>query len=133
MADQPDRVRVDKWLWAARIYKTRSLATEAVTGGKVDVNGQRAKPARPVRVGDAVLVRQPPFQWQLTVRGLAERRRPARVAQGLYEETPESRAERARMQERLRIVRPLFVYQEKGRPTKKDRREIDRWEDGRLG
>jgi len=131
MTDGTDRVRIDKWLWAARFYKTRSLATEAVTGGKVEVNGERAKPARPVRVGDEVVVRQPPFQWQLTVRGLAQRRGPARVAQALYEETVESRAERARLQEQLRVVQPLFVYEEKGRPTKKDRRMIDQWEQGR--
>jgi ribosome-associated heat shock protein Hsp15 len=124
-----DRVRIDKWLWAARFYKTRSLATNAVTGGKVEVNGERAKPARLVRIGDEVVVRQPPFQWRLSVRGLAERRGAASVAQGLYEETPESRAERARLQERLRIAQPLFLYEEKGRPTKKDRRMIDKWEE----
>jgi ribosome-associated heat shock protein Hsp15 len=126
-----ERVRVDKWLWAARFYKTRSLATEAVAGGKVEVNGERAKPARAVRIGDHVLVRQPPFQWQLAVRALAERRGPASAAQALYEETAESRAERERLQERLRIAQPLFVYEEKGRPTKKDRRMIDRWESER--
>jgi ribosome-associated heat shock protein Hsp15 len=124
-----DRVRIDKWLWAARFYKTRSLATDAVTGGKVEVNGERAKPARLVRIGDDVVVRQPPFQWRLTVRGLAERRGAASVAQGLYEETPESRAERERLRERLRIAQPLFLYEEKGRPTKKDRRMIDKWEE----
>jgi ribosome-associated heat shock protein Hsp15 len=123
-----DRVRIDKWLWAARFYKTRSLATEAVAGGKVEVGGERAKPARAVRVGDEVVIRQPPFQWTLTVRGLAERRGPAVAAQGLYEETAASKADRARLQEQLRIAQPLFVYEEKGRPTKKDRREIDRWE-----
>ncbi|HEX2451970.1 MAG TPA: RNA-binding S4 domain-containing protein [Gemmatimonadales bacterium] len=128
MTDRDDRVRIDKWLWAARFYKTRSLATEAVTGGKVEVNGERAKPARAVRVGDQVVVRQPPFEWQLTVRGLAERRGPASVAQGLYEETPESRMERERRAAGLRVTQPLFVYEEKGRPTKKDRRMIDRWE-----
>jgi len=124
-----DRVRIDKWLWSARFYKTRSLATDAVTGGKVEVNGERAKPARLVRIGDDVVVRQPPFQWRLTVRGLAERRGAASVAQGLYEETPESRAERERLRERLRIAQPLFLYEEKGRPTKKDRRMIDKWEE----
>ena len=131
MTDQNDRVRVDKWLWAARFYKTRSLATAAVTGGKVEVNGERAKPARLVRIGDEVVVRQPPFQWMLAVRGLAERRGPASAAQALYEETAASRAERERLQEQLRLAQPLFVYQEKGRPTKKDRREIDRWDDRR--
>jgi ribosome-associated heat shock protein Hsp15 len=75
-----------------------------------------------------VVVRQPPLEWQLTVRGLAERRGPASVAQGLYEETPESRMERERRAAGLRVTQPLFVYEEKGRPTKKDRRMIDRWE-----
>ena len=128
MSEPQERVRIDRWLWAARFYKTRSLATAAVNGGKVEVNGERAKPARLIRLGDAVSVRQPPFEWQLLVRGLAERRGPASVAQGLYEETPESRAARQRLQEQLRVAQPLFVYEEKGRPTKKDRRMIDRWD-----
>jgi ribosome-associated heat shock protein Hsp15 len=131
MSEPQERVRIDRWLWAARFYKTRSLATAAVNGGKVVVNGERAKPARLIRLGDAVSVRQPPFEWQLLVRGLAERRGPASVAQGLYEETPESRAARQRLQEQLRVAQPLFVYEEKGRPTKKDRRMIDRWDKGR--
>ena len=131
MSEPQERVRIDRWLWAARFYKTRSLATAAVNGGKVEVNGERAKPARLIRLGDAVSVRQPPFEWQLLVRGLAERRGPASVAQGLYEETAESRAARQRLQEQLRVVQPLFVYEEKGRPTKKDRRMIDRWDEGR--
>lgn len=131
MSEPQEPVRIDRWLWAARFYKTRSLATAAVNGGKVEVNGERAKPARLIRLGDAVRVRQPPFEWQLLVRGLAERRGPASVAQGLYEETAESRAARQRLQEQLRVVQPLFVYEEKGRPTKKDRRMIDRWDEGR--
>jgi ribosome-associated heat shock protein Hsp15 len=131
MSEPQERVRIDRWLWAARFYKTRSLATAAVNGGKVEVNGERAKPARLIRLGDAVSVRQPPFEWQLLVRGLAARRGPASVAQGLYEETPESRAARQRLQEQLRVAQPLFVYEEKGRPTKKDRRMIDRWDKGR--
>jgi ribosome-associated heat shock protein Hsp15 len=132
MSEPQERVRIDRWLWAARFYKTRSLATEAVNGGKVEVNGERAKPARLIRVGDAVRVRQPPLEWQLVVRGLADRRGPAAVAQGLYEETAESGATRQRVQAQLRVVQPLFVYEEKGRPTKKDRRMLDRWNKGRA-
>jgi ribosome-associated heat shock protein Hsp15 len=130
MSEVQERVRIDRWLWAARFYKTRSLATDAVHGGKVDVNGERAKPARLVRIGDLIGVRQPPFEWLVVVRGLAERRGPARTAQALYEETDESLAARHRLQEQLRTVQPLFVYEEKGRPTKKDRRKIDRWNEG---
>jgi ribosome-associated heat shock protein Hsp15 len=130
MTDAIDRVRIDKWLWAARFYKTRSLASEAVAGGKVEVNSERAKPARLVRVGDEVLVRQPPFQWRLVVRALAERRGTASAAQRLYEETAASVAERERVRAQLRVVQPLFAYEDKGRPTKRDRRMIDRWENG---
>jgi ribosome-associated heat shock protein Hsp15 len=131
MSEPLERVRIDRWLWAARFYRTRSLATAAVNGGKVEVNGERAKPARLIRFGDAVSVRQPPFEWQLLVRGLAERRGSASVAAGLYDETADSRAARQRLQEQLRVVQPLFVYEDKGRPTKKDRRMIDRWEKGK--
>lgn len=131
MTDARDRVRIDRWLWAARFYKTRSLATEAVNGGKVEVNGERPKPARAVRLGDTVRVRQPPFEWHLVVRGLAERRGPASMARELYEETAESRAARERLQDQLHLVQPLFVYEEKGRPTKKDRRKIEGWKERR--
>ena len=130
MTESQERVRIDRWLWAARFYKSRSLATDAVHGGKVDVNGERAKPARLVRIGDLIGVRQPPFEWLVVVRGLAARRGPASAAQALYEETTESLTARQRLQEQLRTVQPLFVYEEKGRPTKKDRRKIDRWNEG---
>ena len=120
----PDRVRVDKWLWAARFYKTRSLATEAVTGGKVEVNGERAKPAKTVKVGDEIKVRLAPYEHILIVRDLAERRGPASVAQALYEETEGSRAARQRLAAQLASAPAMFVYEEKGRPTKKDRREL---------
>src|SRR5436189_1250146 len=102
--DDPEtRVRLDKWLWAARFYKTRSLATEAVTGGKVDVNGERAKPAKAIKPGDEIRLRLPPYEHALIVRALSERRGPASVAQTLYDETPESRAERARLSAQLKL------------------------------
>jgi len=85
MADDSKSVRVDKWLWAARFFKTRSLATAAVAGGKVEVNGERAKPAKSVKPGDEIRLRLPPYEHILIVRALAERRGPASVAQGLYE------------------------------------------------
>ena len=125
----PDRVRVDKWLWAARFYKTRSLATEAVTGGKVEVNGERAKPAKTVKVGDEIKVRLAPYEHILIVRDLAERRGPASVAQALYEETEASRTARQRLAAQLASAPAMFVYEEKGRPTKKDRRDLSRFID----
>lgn len=122
--DDSDRVRLDKWLWAARFYKTRSLATEAVDGGKVEVNGDRAKPAKAIKPGDEVRVRVGPYEHILIVRALADRRGPASVAQTLYEETDASRTERERLAAQHKLAPPTFVYEEKGRPTKKDRRDL---------
>jgi len=119
------RVRLDKWLWAARFYKTRTLAAEAIAGGKVQVNGDRAKRARPVDVGDEIRVRQGPYEHRVVVRELAERRGPASQAAGLYEETAESREARERMALQLKTMHSAFVP-ERGRPTKRDRREIER-------
>ena len=125
-SEGPDRVRIDKWLWAARFFKTRSQATEAVDGGKVEINGETAKPSKLVRVGDALRLRLGPFEHRLMVRGLGERRGSASVAQSLYEETEESRAARERQAEQLRMAPAAFVWEDKGRPTKKDRRELQR-------
>jgi len=122
-------VRLDKWLWAARFFKTRSLATEAVAGGKVDVNGERAKPSKPVKPGDEVRLRVGPYEHILIVRELGERRGPAAVAATLYEETAASRAERERLAAQLKMAPAAFVYEEKGRPTKKDRRDLARFID----
>jgi len=129
MDQTSDRVRVDKWLWAARFYKTRSLATEAVAGGKVEVNGDRAKPAKTVKPGDEIRLRLGPYEHILIVRDLSERRGPASVAQGLYEETEASRAARQRLAAQLAAAPATFVYEEKGRPTKKDRRDLSRFID----
>jgi len=123
------RVRIDKWLWAARFFKTRSLAAEAVAAGKVEVNEERIKPAKLVQLGDSVSVRLGPYLHVVHVRGLSERRGPASVAATLYEETAESASARARLAEQLRMAPAAFVYEEKGRPTKRDRREIDRFRD----
>lgn len=120
-----DRVRLDKWLWAARFFKTRSLASEAIAGGKVQVNGDRAKRARPLQVGDEVRVRQGPYEFQVVVRALSARRGPASAAAELYEERPASRAAREAMAVQLKTLHAAFVP-EKGRPTKKDRREMER-------
>jgi ribosome-associated heat shock protein Hsp15 len=127
MSDTHERVRIDKWLWAARFFKTRSLATEAVAGGKVEVNGERAKPAKPVQAGDEVRLRQGPYEYVLVVRGLAERRGPASVAASLYQEHAASRAARERVAEQLKLGAAAWAFEEKGRPTKRDRRELDRF------
>jgi len=119
------RIRLDKWLWAARFYKTRALAAEAIDGGKVDVNGARAKRAKMVHVADEVCVRQSPFEHVVHVRGVSERRGPASVAATLYEETAESKAKRAALATQIRSM-PADDW-ETGRPTKRDRREIERF------
>lgn len=115
-------VRIDKWLWAARFYKTRSAATEAVHGGKVEVGGVTAKPARLVAPGDEVRIRIAPYQWTVTVTGLAERRGSAQQAATLYVETPESLAARERHAAQLRDA-PLLRFDE-GKPGKRDRRTL---------
>lgn len=116
--------RLDRWLWAARFYKTRALAAAAITGGKVQVNGTRAKPAKQLRVGDAVRLRLGPYEWLVTVRALSPRRGPPKEAQLLYDESAEGRATRERLAEAHKIA-PTPTYQGKGRPTKKDRRKLE--------
>ena len=128
-ADTQGRVRIDKWLWAARFFKTRSLAADAIAAGKVEVDGDRVKPAKLLQLGDEVSIRLGPYLHVIHVRGLSERRGPATVAATLYEETAESTAARAKLAEQLRMAPAAFVYEEKGRPTKRDRREIDRFRD----
>ena len=120
-----DRVRLDKWLWAARFYKTRGLAAEAIDGGKVDVNQARVKRAKMVQVGDEVRIRQTPFEHVVIVRGVSEQRGPASVAATLYEETTESKARRDALKTQIRSM-PADDW-ESGRPTKRDRREIERF------
>ena len=117
-------VRIDKWLWAARFYKTRSLAAEAITSGKVELNGDRTKPAKTVKSGDMLGIRQGVFEQIVAVKALSESRGPARVAQTLYEETAESAAARAKLAERMRYEMPPGT--DTGRPSKKDRRDITR-------
>jgi ribosome-associated heat shock protein Hsp15 len=119
------RIRLDKWLWAARFYKTRSLAAEAVAGGKVQVNGDRVKRAKPLQVGDEVRIRLGPYEHHILVRALSDRRGPAAEAARLYEETPASLAAREALALQLKSLHAAFVP-ERGRPTKKDRREIEK-------
>lgn len=123
--DDREKFRLDKWLWAARFYKTRGLAAEAIAGGKVEVNGEKPKRAKPPRIGDELRIRQGPYEYRIAVRALAARRGPALEAAALYEETAASRAARELLATRLRSAPPAFCY-DKGRPTKKDRREIER-------
>ena len=126
MADSA--VRLDKWLWAARFFKTRAVAAQAITGGKVEVNDVRAKPAKLLHLGDRLRVRRGPYLFLLTVRVLSERRGPPAQAATLYEEDPEGKAARERLAHQLRIAPPP-AYEGKGRPTKRDRREFERLRD----
>ena len=119
-------MRLDKWLWAARFYKTRSLASEAVTGGRVKANGAAAKPAREVKPGDRLRIHAGDQHWEIIVKGLNEQRRPAPEAQLLYEETPDSVQHRTREVE-LRQLSPQPAAEQKGRPTKRDRRQMNRF------
>ena len=121
-------VRIDKWLWAARFYKTRSLAQQAVEGGKVRLNGERVKPAKDVRVGDTLDMNIAAHDWTIAVRVLSDRRGPAAVAQTLYEESAESRARRAE-QAALRKLSTEPALARQGRPTKRERRQLERWRD----
>ncbi|MFM9998623.1 MAG: RNA-binding S4 domain-containing protein [Betaproteobacteria bacterium] len=127
-----DRVRIDKWLWAARFYKTRTLATDDIHKGRVQVNAQEAKPAREVRVGDSITLRQSGLTRTLLVRSLSDKRGPAPVAQQLYEETPESLRLRAVALEQRRMGTEPGLSQGHGRPNKHDRRAVanawgERW------
>ncbi|WP_370262009.1 RNA-binding S4 domain-containing protein [Limnobacter sp.] len=118
------KVRIDKWLWAARFFKTRSLATEMVDGGKVKCNDERVKPAYGVQVGDVLTV---PVGWDdmvLVVKALADKRGSATIAQGLYEETPESAAQRAQRAANRKLLKDPAL-EIKARPTKRDRRAMD--------
>jgi len=119
-----DPVRLDKWLWAARYFKTRALAAEAVAGGRVEVGGHRVKPGRDVRIGDVVRVRIGPYVHVVTVRALSGRRGPAAEAAKLYEEDAASRAEREKLREQHRLAAHAFAFGE-GKPTKKERRALE--------
>ena len=116
-------MRLDKWLWAARFFKTRSLAQRAIVAGQVKLGDERVKPAHEVKVGDSLSIRKENLEWRILVRDLSERRGPAVQASRLYEETEASRAERERRKD-LRSQEPASTI--KGRPTKRDRRRLDR-------
>ena len=122
----PKSVRVDKWLWAARFYKSRSIAVSAIESGKVTVNGERVKPSRDVKAGDSVRVRLGPYEHIVNVLGVSDKRGPATQAALLYEETPESRAAREKRHWQLKHAAPVIDPGE-GRPTKKDRRDLNKF------
>lgn len=120
-----DRLRIDKWLWSARFYKTRTLAAEDIGKGRVEINGQEAKAAREVKVGDTVAVRRDSLTRTVVVKGLSAQRGPAPVAQQLYEETPESLKAREEAAHQRRYAKEPALSIEHGRPTKRGRRELD--------
>ncbi len=131
MVDTTDSaIRIDKWLWAARLFKTRQLAIDAVNAGRVHVNDDRVKPSRNVKIGDTVAVRKPPYEWCIVVTGIAEKRGAAKIAETLYAETEPSILAREILRKELKeLPPPLFA----GRPTKKDRRTIDKFFTHQLG
>jgi ribosome-associated heat shock protein Hsp15 len=130
MNEDNDKLRIDKWLWAARFFKTRSLAVEAVESGKVTMNEARIKPAKAIGPGDHLVIRLGQYHFEVEVMALSNRRGPAAEAQKLYRESEASKARRAEIAANLKALpQPAF----KGRPTKRDRREIERFESGTKG
>ena len=125
MSEPAGRLRIDKWLWAARFFKTRSLAAQAVDGGRVQLNGQRVKPAKDVKPGDELVVHIGELEWVIEVRALSDRRGPATEARRLYEEREASRARRQALID-ARKTAPEPALGLRGRPTKRDRRRLRR-------
>ena len=119
-----DKVRIDKWLWAARFFKTRSMAAQAVAGGKVHLNDARIKPARLIQPGDELRIRRGELEFMVTVLALLDKRRPAKEAQLLYEESEESIAQRQQYKEKKRLEAANRMYGPMKRPDKKARRQI---------
>jgi ribosome-associated heat shock protein Hsp15 len=123
-------LRIDKWLWAARFFKTRSIASDEIGKNRVQINGQDAKASREVKPGDTVRMRQGQVERTVLVKGISAVRGPAPVAQLLYEETAESLAQRQKLAEMNRLSREPALSIEQGRPTKRDRRQIEKtWDD----
>jgi ribosome-associated heat shock protein Hsp15 len=125
-------VRLDRWLWAARFYKTRPLAVAAIDGGKVQVNGDRVKRSKLIKPGDQVRIRQDPYEYLIEVIELADKRGSAKVAATLYQESAESLAAREELAFRMKHAEPT-LFQTKGRPSKKQRRDIRKWKRGDDG
>ena len=125
--EQPQSLRLDKWLWAARFFKTRQLAVEAINGGKVHLNGQRTKPGKEVKVGTRLEIHKGSLAWEITVQAIPKQRRPASEAIHFYTESEESIRRREQLQQQLREQRTAAPQPEKGRPSKKDRRQMQRF------
>lgn len=127
--DEPanERMRLDKWLWAARFYKTRPLAAEAVQGGKVHVNGQRCKPGKDIAIGTRIRISKDGLEWDIRVEALPKQRRPASEAAGFYAESADSAARRMQLGEQLRLARSAAPLQTESKPNKRDRRLIHRF------
>ena len=129
-----DRLRIDKWLWAARFYKTRTLASEEIDKGRVQVNGVAVKPARELKAGDSVLLRNGPISRTVTVLAISDKRGPAPVAALLYQETEDSIRQRQQAAEQRRLAPEPALSLSQGRPTKRDRRDTEQlrqhdWDD----
>jgi ribosome-associated heat shock protein Hsp15 len=121
-------VRIDKWLWAARFFKTRSAAQQAIEGGKVKLNGERTKPAKDVKPGDELVIQIIGYEWTIRVLEFSDKRGPAAAARALYDESEESRQKRAlEVAKRRRFNEPASTL--KGRPTKRDRRVLEKWQE----
>jgi ribosome-associated heat shock protein Hsp15 len=123
--ETPGRVRIDKWLWAARFYKTRGLSADAIDSGKIEVNGERSKRSRLVQAGDRIRIKSGPYEHIILVKGVSGTRGSATIAQALYEEEAESKKAREVMAAHVRAMNANTGY-DTGRPTKKDRRDIQR-------
>ena len=121
------QVRIDKWLWAARFYKTRTLAANAVTNGRIKLNGTRIKPSKQIKLNDKLIIQSAPFSWDIQVTSLADRRVSAVLAKTLYEESTESQSARAELTELLKLEKKQNITVQKGRPTKRDRKQIIRF------
>lgn len=126
LSKELDAVRLDKWLWAARFFKTRKMASEAINGGKVHLNGARTKPSRSIKTGDELEVTRDNYRYHIEVLGLNDKRRPAKEAKLLYQETKESIEAREQEQE-MRRLNNASVHQSDKKPNKKERRQIEKW------
>lgn len=126
MSEPLEKMRLDKWLWCARFFKTRPLAAEAVQGGKVHLNGQRCKPGKDVKVGSKLTISKGPYDWEIVVQVLPKQRRPASEAQSFYTESEQSHARRQQLNEQIRAERAANPVQEH-RPNKRERRQIHRF------